>query len=79
MRKFIQGGGAVIYLKPGGQTLSLEGIALADVNEINQLSVFSAASGYVEAAAYSGLGNPPFVLNDWTTAAFSVGTINILV
>ncbi len=68
-------GRAVIHLELEGQILSLEGIALADVAEINQLNGFLAAAGYVEAAALHGLGDPPFVFNNWTTAAFVVSTL----
>ncbi|EKM82087.1 hypothetical protein AGABI1DRAFT_55238 [Agaricus bisporus var. burnettii JB137-S8] len=48
--------------------ISTEQIGLA--SNINSLDGFSAAAGYIEAAAFHGLGDPPFVFNNWTTAEF---------
>lgn len=45
-------------------------IGLASQDE--QMNAFNAASGFVEAAVFNHLPDPPFVNNGWTTAEFTV-------
>ena len=43
--------------------ISLKTLGLAP--DVNDLSGFSAAAGYAEAAVFQGLSDPPFVQGDW--------------
>ncbi|KAF7305525.1 hypothetical protein HMN09_00805400 [Mycena chlorophos] len=38
--------------------------------DVAQLNAFAAAAGYVQAAVFNDLGDPPFVINGWSTAQF---------
>ncbi|KXN91339.1 hypothetical protein AN958_01314 [Leucoagaricus sp. SymC.cos] len=65
--------GSIFQIRQTPQTegkpiTNLETISLA--NDIGQLNAFLAAAGYVNAAALHGLGDPPFVFRNWSTAAF---------
>ncbi|KAF5347802.1 hypothetical protein D9756_010270 [Leucocoprinus leucothites] len=66
--------GSIFQIRQVSQTdnnvpvTSTEYIALAD--DIFQLNAFLAGAGYVDAAALHGLGDPPFVFSNWTTAKF---------
>ncbi|KAF7290645.1 hypothetical protein MIND_01304800 [Mycena indigotica] len=38
--------------------------------DVDQLNAFAAAAGYVQAAVFNDLGDPPFVTGGWSTAQF---------
>ncbi|KAF7328967.1 Tubulin beta chain [Mycena venus] len=53
---------------PNPNTKSDAGLGL--VPDVSQLNAFAAAAGFVQAAVFNNLTNPPFVLKGWSTAQF---------
>ncbi|KAJ7588733.1 hypothetical protein C8J56DRAFT_1077970 [Mycena floridula] len=47
---------------------SIKAIGLAP--DFDQLNGFVAAAGFADAAVFNGLGDPPFVINNWASAEF---------
>ncbi|KAJ7119520.1 hypothetical protein C8R44DRAFT_672332 [Mycena epipterygia] len=65
--------GSIFQIQTRGQTENTHAQSIRSLGlipDVAELNAFAAAAGFVQAAVFNDLPNPPFVLKGWSTAEF---------